>query len=203
MDLEIVSIQTELKNATAEQVKEKTKQKAEMFSEAQKDKTEEDPNKGESEKNEVEHKKQSMEKYFSVTQKTIQQLSKIDYQHYITQIQKTIGNCFLYDLIYKSLNANLNDKIVEIKYVRELREDNHFINKLLDGLEIQISVYRRNIRKQADLVLVIVYDTSTVDIEQIRNKIRLYTFDNTALHGMQVEFIKEQKINEFNANYIL
>ena len=145
----------------------------------------------------------AIDNYRKVIHKMFQQLSNISNPDYMALKNKSINNFFLYDLIYQSQKKGVNDKVVEVRYIKEL-QDNINIMRLLNGLDIQISMYRRDINQATDIIMVIVYKNSDgVSTEQFRNKIKQHITDIAALHGMQLYFVQEEEIDKFNANILL
>ena len=62
--------------------------------------------------------------------------------------------------------------------------------------------YKKEIRKESNLVLVIIYSNPSIDTENIRNEIYQSILDKPNLNGLRIQFVKEQDIDKFDANIL-
>lgn len=203
LDLEIMEKKNKLHDANQKQIEDKVTHDAENFiipKSAPQNATEVKIQQHDEE--ETESKDIAIKRYLNITHKMYQHLSRINNPYYTVLKNKSIQNIFFYNLIYKSQKNDLNDRIVEVIYCNETGNDDWIGLLNMNGLEIQTAMYRRDVRRSANLVLVIVYNTAFVSTEQIRNKIKQQIVGKSDLLGMQIFFVKEDEIDKFDANII-
>lgn len=105
---------------------------------------------------------------------------------------------FLYDLILKSKRSDVNDKLIEIKYLTRPTLGNA-MKSILHTLEIMVSSYKRAINPCATAVIIIVCQDD-VDGNDMRYQLMSRAVGLPNLVGLEVEVIKESKIKDFNYN---
>jgi hypothetical protein len=108
------------------------------------------------------------------------------------------------DILLKSRNQIYSDKIIEIKYYKSgIRKS--FINMVASNLRTTIEIYRVKVKRNVIPVVIFVFREGTDDyknkteiIELVQNSGR-----ELGLEDIQIEFVKEEEIIEFNVENIL
>jgi hypothetical protein len=209
LELEIKLLKEKLKDATKAQIKEKTENNTKILLGAQNvgqnDNTRNiHPNEHskENEKEETGGNKHAERDFLRVTEEMFQKMSKLENRNYTIRFHQLLGNQYLYDMICQSNNKNLNDKVVEIKYIGGFQLNQKWIDRSIGGLDAMMYAYKKEIRKESNLVLVIIYSNPSIDTENIRNEIYQSILDKPNLNGLRIQFVKEQDIDKFDANIL-
>ena len=156
----------------------------------------------ENEKGKAGGNKRAEEYFLQKTREMSQKISKLENRNYTIRFHQLLGNQYLYDMICQSNNKNLNDKVVEIKYIGGFQLNQKWIDRSIGGLDAMMHAYKKEIRKESNLVLVIIYSNPSIDTENIRNEIYRSILDKPNLNGLRIQFVKEQDIDKFDANIL-
>ena len=108
------------------------------------------------------------------------------------------------DILLKSRNQIYSDKIIEIKYYKSgIRKS--FINMVASNLRNTIEMYGVKVKRNAIPIVIFIFREGT---EDYKNKKQIMEFvqdsgSELGLNDIQIEFVKEEEITEFNVANIL
>lgn len=108
------------------------------------------------------------------------------------------------DILLKSRNLTYCDKIIEIKYYKSgFRKS--FINNVASNLRNTVEMYRLKVRRNAIPMVIFVFRESSEDFRNIPQITKLVQNSGRelGLKYIQIEFVKEEELNEFNVENIL
>lgn len=148
---------------------------------------------------------QSFLNYMKVEQNLIQIFNNHKGLGYEVLPQQRIGNAFDIDLLLKSKSKRLSDKLIEIKYFNN-QIPFSIIHRTLHQLNTYIDYYQTATNKRVVPILLIVYKKDNIAADKLfryRSKIADYAESIPNMKNLIVEFIEENKINDFDIQGII
>jgi len=153
----------------------------------------------------IQPQKETISNYLRVENNIFLLFQKYKSPNFEILSQQKIGNRFEVDLLLKANSQKFSDRIIEIKYFRNQLSITILTNSIYQ-LNTYISYYKEATNKSVVPVLLIVYKDKTIPLEKIsdyKRKVFESAKDIPNLNRLKVEFIEEEKIEQFNIQTIL
>lgn len=142
-----------------------------------------------------------IQEYQNNVYKLLDKLSKFNNPKYKVLIEQKISGKHIYDAIFMANTRNINDKVIEIKYIQSFASSNH-IDPILFRLTGMLAEYKKEISKSANAVLLLLCDEVTVSSIKMRQKIIKRALGIPELKGLQVEIIDTSQIESFDPDIL-
>ena len=133
--------------------------------------------------------------------KLLDKLSKINNLKYDVLTEQKISGKYIYDALLVAKQDGINDKVIEIKYQQKNLAPTH-INDYMLQLAAMLTEYRKAISKNANAVLLLLYEEMPIDANEIRLKLLNEALKIPELSGIQIEVVKASDIDNFDANIL-
>ena len=85
------------------------------------------------EKEKTDSNKHAERDFLRMTQEMFQKMSTLENRNYTIRFHQLLGNQHLYDMVCQSYNKDLNDKVVEVKYIGGLQLNQKWIDRSIGG----------------------------------------------------------------------